>query len=151
MRDPSAILRDPGLHRTIDLSRPVGLLLVAVLHFLADNEATRAVAELRAALAPGSFIVLSHGTNDHFSSDTAARIPQLQRGNEIRYRPRSREQIAGLVAGLHIVDPTSAHGAAMPLDPSGSQLVSVARWRPDPDERQLPPDADVACYGLVAG
>ncbi|MFG2042104.1 SAM-dependent methyltransferase [Dactylosporangium sp. NPDC048998] len=155
LRDPAAILDDPGVHHTLDLSQPVGLLLVAVLHFLADDEATHAVSELLAALAPGSYVVLSHGTTDYASDDTAARIPSLQKKNEIRFRPRSREQVAGFVAGLHAVDPdpaapgTVAH--LVPIDRAGSQLVSVAQWRPDPGEPNLPRDEDVACYGVVAG
>ncbi|MET7394236.1 SAM-dependent methyltransferase [Dactylosporangium sp. NPDC005572] len=153
LRDPAAILDNPGLHHAIDLSRPVGVLLVAVLHFLDDDEAARAVAVLRAALAPGSYLVLSHATTDYATGDTAARIPALQRENEVRFRPWSREQVAGFVAGLHTVDPAPAPGMAertVPIDRSGSQLVSVARWRPDPGEQYPPPDEDVACYGVVA-
>ncbi|GAA4263745.1 SAM-dependent methyltransferase [Dactylosporangium darangshiense] len=155
LRDPAAILDDPGVHHTIDLSQPVGLLLVAVLHFLDDDEATRAVAELRAALAPGSYIVLSHGTTDYVSVETAARIPALQQDNEVRFQPRSREQVAGFVAGLYAVDPAPpAPGTVAPLVPidrSGPQLVSVVRWRPDRSAHDLPRDEDVACYGVVAG
>ncbi|MET7397375.1 SAM-dependent methyltransferase [Dactylosporangium sp. NPDC005572] len=158
LRDPGSILHHPDLHRTVDLTRPVGLLLVAVLHFLRDDEATHAVAELLGALAPGSYVVLSHGTADFWSADAAAQAPQLQRGNETRYQPRSREEIAGLVAGLHLVDPDPsipdrAAGTTTPIDRSGEQLMSVSQWRPYHDDHQqlrYVRDEDVACYGMVA-
>jgi SAM-dependent methyltransferase len=54
LRDPAAILADDTTRRLIDFRRPVGLLLVAVLHFIADaEEPARLVATLRDALAPG--------------------------------------------------------------------------------------------------
>ncbi|MEU7871258.1 SAM-dependent methyltransferase [Dactylosporangium sp. NPDC049140] len=155
LRDPVSILRHPDVHRTIDLAQPVGLLLIAVLHFLTDEQATRAVATLLDALAPGSYVALSHGTTDFWTADTAAQVPQLQRGSETPYRPRSREQIAGFVAGLHLVDPAPATpapaaGTTTPTGQPGARLVPVVRWRPDRDDGQDLRDDEVACYGLVA-
>jgi len=63
LRDPDAILADPVVRRTIDFSQPAGLLLVAVLHFIPDSDDPRQhVAALRDALAPGSYLVISHAT-----------------------------------------------------------------------------------------
>jgi hypothetical protein len=65
LRQPRQILGHPELRHLLDLSRPVALLLVAVLHFLPDGgDPAGLVAELRDALAPGSHIVISHGTTD---------------------------------------------------------------------------------------
>ncbi|BFO19056.1 SAM-dependent methyltransferase [Streptomyces sp. KM77-8] len=61
LRKPQEILESPGVRRLIDLDRPVGLLLVAILHFVEDaDDPYAAVAELRQALAPGSMLVLTH-------------------------------------------------------------------------------------------
>jgi SAM-dependent methyltransferase len=150
LRDPASILTSPQLRRTLDLGQPVGLLLVAVLHFLPDDEAAQAVAALRDALAPGSYIVLSHGTDDYMTSRDTDQIPALTKTDPAVFRPRSRAAIAAYVAGLHLVDPAPApHDSGDPvvIDSSGRGLVSVARWRHDGD---TPPDEEVACYGVAA-
>src|SRR5690349_12633055 len=65
LRDPEKICGHETTRRLIDFSRPAGLLLVAVLHFIADAEDPwRIVATLRDALAPGSYLVLCHGTEE---------------------------------------------------------------------------------------
>src|SRR6266545_654986 len=65
LRDPGAILAHTKLRELIDFSQPVGLLLVAILHFIAEAEDPAGiVATLRAALPPGSYLALSHGTAD---------------------------------------------------------------------------------------
>ena len=63
LRDPAAILAHPSLRELIDFTRPVALLLVAILHFVKDEEDPAGiVASLRDALPDGSYLVLSHGT-----------------------------------------------------------------------------------------
>ncbi len=63
LRDPATILGHPTTRRLLDLRRPIGLLLVAVLHFIPDDdEALGAVRDLTAALPAGSYMVISHGT-----------------------------------------------------------------------------------------
>jgi S-adenosyl methyltransferase len=63
MRQPDTVLNDPGLRRLIDLDEPVGLLMTTVLHFVADdNDPWGLVARYMGALAPGSYLALSHAT-----------------------------------------------------------------------------------------
>lgn len=152
LREPATILGSAELLGTLDLGRPVGLLLVAVLHFLTDDEAARAVAELTSALAPGSFVVLSHGTSDFMTDAATAELPGLQRHDPAQYRPRSRSHIARFINGLNVIDPTPEHHrtADVTADQDGMGLVSVARWRRDPTSAPCPSDEDVACYGVVA-
>jgi hypothetical protein len=65
LRDPGAILAHPKVRALIDFSRPVGLLLVAIVHFLTDAEDPgRIVAAFREALPAGSYLVLTHATAD---------------------------------------------------------------------------------------
>ena len=135
VRDPAAILRDPVLRETIDLDRPVALLLVAVLHFLPDDEqAAGVVGELLGALPAGSHLVLSHGTMD-FS--TPAGVVAYEKmfaagGTDVRARPRAT--IAGYFSGLRILDPG---------------IVAVGDWRPDDAVSDRPVHADLGIYGAV--
>ena len=65
LRDPASILADPETQLLLDFTRPVALLLVAVLHFVADAEnPEQLVATLRDALPPGSYLVVSHACSD---------------------------------------------------------------------------------------
>jgi hypothetical protein len=116
-RYPAPILANPWLHERIDLSRPVGLLLLGMLDFIADEEqAVRALAQLKAALAPGSMIVMVHLLKD---TDVAASERALRESlgeNPFQYTPRSLERVRQLVSGLELVDPG---------------FVPCTSWRPD--------------------
>jgi S-adenosyl methyltransferase len=64
LRDPAAILSHPETGRLIDLAEPVGLILVAILHFILDAQKPHGIVErLRDAVAPGSYLVVSHATS----------------------------------------------------------------------------------------
>lgn len=134
LRGPEKILADPVLHETLDLTKPVALMLVATLHFIRDDENPRHIIDrLVGALAPGSYVVASHATYDYMSAQV---IEQLQRSNaDGRFRARSRAEFAALLDGLSVVEPG---------------VVPVTRWHPDRPAEQLPSDADVSCYGAVA-
>jgi SAM-dependent methyltransferase len=117
LREPGRILADPAVRRLIDFSRPAGLLLVAVLHFVPDaDDPWRAVAALRDALAPGSYVVLGQGTN----ADKPAVAGDFEETYSQRassgIRMRSRADIRRFFDGLELVEPG---------------LVYVSQWRPD--------------------
>jgi S-adenosyl methyltransferase len=66
LRDPDAVLGHPALRALIDFSEPAALLMTAVLHFVADGSDPHGlVARYLDALAPGSYLALSHATNDN--------------------------------------------------------------------------------------
>ena len=72
LRDPRSILDHPGTRKLIDFGQPLAVLLVAVLHFISDDDGPSAiVAAIRDALQPGSYLVLSHVTGD-IRSESAA-------------------------------------------------------------------------------
>ncbi|WP_436528488.1 SAM-dependent methyltransferase [Actinoplanes sp. HUAS TT8] len=60
MRFPDHLLSDSAVRDLLDFDRPVGILMMGVLPFVADSDAYPAVAKLRATLAPGSYLALSH-------------------------------------------------------------------------------------------
>ena len=97
LRDPAAILAHPALRELIDFTRPVALLLVAILHFIKDEEDPAGiVATLRDSLLAGSYLALSHGTLDfHPPGGAAAAAAGYKNAAWLRYRwaasgPRDR-------------------------------------------------------------
>ena len=82
LRDPRAILDHPGTRKLIDFGQPLAVLLVAVLHFISDDDDPSAtVAAIRDALQPGSYLVLSHVTGDIRRESAAKRSRALQEGD----------------------------------------------------------------------
>ena len=116
LRQPQRILTQPKTLELIDFTQPVALLLVAILHFITDAENPAALAAtLREALPPGSYIALSHGTND-FRTETAEKAAAVYDQATSPATLRSHDQIAALFGGWHLVEPG---------------LVQVPLWRPD--------------------
>lgn len=132
-RRPESILSHPELTRLIDFSEPVGLLLVAVLHFVADeHDPNGIVARLAEKLAPGSHLVLSHMSADGQDPETAKRFEAAfaNMRDPLVLRPRAR--IATLFDGFELVPPGLAEGALWHAPeeeppPSGWLAVGVGR------------------------
>jgi hypothetical protein len=134
LHDPAKILNDEQTRRLIDFSQPVGLLLVAILHFFADSDDPyQIVATLRDRLAPGSFLVLCHGTEDGLP-ETARAVKEIyDRSVTNSLILRSRPEILRFFDGFEVVDPG---------------LVFIPQWRPD-DPADVPPDPQ--SYGGLVG
>jgi O-methyltransferase involved in polyketide biosynthesis len=134
LRNPGKILAHPQLHDTIDLTRPVALTLVAVLHFITSQQQARdIVTELLDALAPGSHLVLTHGTSDFASEQEKAHARRLIGNDLADMVPRSHDQIAEFFTGLTLLPPG---------------IVPVSQWHPA-TPHNLPTPHDVAIYGGV--
>ena len=135
LRAPQDILQSPQLRATLDMGRPVGLLLLAVLHFVPDNDDPFGlVAQLAAAMPPGSYLVMSHGTYDPLPPEMIARCEQVNAVIDAPWRPRSREEFARFFDGMELVDPG---------------IVSIGSWRPA-KWSVVPAPEDVITYGAVA-
>jgi hypothetical protein len=116
LREPGRILANPELRATLDLGKPVALMLVAVLHFLTENDRPRdIVAELVGALPSGSYLTISNITAD-FDPDSAAVAQAAGQRSGVTYVPRSKAEVAAFFAGLDLVDPG---------------VVPLLTWRPD--------------------
>jgi SAM-dependent methyltransferase len=133
-RHPERILAEAG--RTLDFSRPIGLLLVGLGHLIADEDQPhRIVAQLLDALPPGSYLALSHLTGD-LLPEQWRRIEEKFAARGGVMRVRSRMQIGQFFDGLAFVDPG---------------LVLVHRWRPGPTDRYGDSaDELISIYGGVA-
>ena len=133
LREPERILASPELRDTLDLDRPVALLLYAVLHFFEDAaDPYGIVARLMAELPHGSYLVISHITGDR-DPESWVRFTEVMRRQGITARVRSREEVARFFPGMEMVDPG---------------VVPIMRWRPDAPSEFT--DAQVALYGGVA-
>lgn len=130
--EPERILADPDLRELIDTRQPVALLLLGILHFVADeHDPAGLVARLLAPFPAGSHAAISHVTADE--------IPEVSDAERVwdeaaeQAHVRSRAAIGKLVAGMEIVEPG---------------LVWPPEWRPDHGE-PVPANAAESYYCVV--
>src|SRR5690348_8273691 len=72
LREPEKILEHPVTRQTLDFTKPVALMLVAVLHFVPDADGPRQIVEtLLEALPSGSYLVASHATPEYYEDGGA--------------------------------------------------------------------------------
>ncbi|MCO5969852.1 SAM-dependent methyltransferase [Actinoallomurus soli] len=115
LRDPEGILADPALRRLLDLDRPVALLLVAVLHFIADDEDPYGlVRRLVKPLPAGSHLVISHATDDGDDEVETALKDNYKTSSSAHVRTHA--QVEAFFAGLELIEPG---------------VVWTPLWRPD--------------------
>lgn len=135
LRDPGRVLADPAVRDTLDLGQPVALILVAILHFLADEDDPGGIVRaLLGALPPGSWLVASHVTPEHDPAGVHG-LERVYREGGVTAQARTAAEFADLVfPGLELVAPG---------------LVLVSQWRPDSDGPQ-PLPSEVNWYGGVA-
>jgi hypothetical protein len=134
MRNPEAILDAPELRETLDLDQPIGLLLIAMLHFIEDDEeAYRVVRHVVNVLPSGSFFTATIAT-DEFAPEPLAKVREQYYAHGETLRWRTKEQAEQFFEGLELEEPG---------------LVQMHKWRPDPTEVGRIADADIAMYGAV--
>lgn len=109
LRDPDSVLLNPDLRALIDFTQPVGLLMTAVMHFVADSsDPWGLVRRYVDAIPSGSYLVLSHYTADNLPpAFVQATQDTYRRATESTY-PRSRAEVARFFAGLDLVPPQPA-------------------------------------------
>ncbi|XVQ14665.1 SAM-dependent methyltransferase [Spirillospora sp. CA-255316] len=106
LRRPEEILGHDATRRTLDLREPVGLLVVAVTHFLSDEDDPWArVRCLLDGLAPGSHLALSAGTGDHQSPRALKAIDEVYSNSTAKVYLRGRADIARFFDGLELLPP----------------------------------------------
>jgi O-methyltransferase involved in polyketide biosynthesis len=114
VRDVDAIVS--GASRTLDLSRPVAVLMIQLLHFIPDeDDPYQIVARIMDAVPPGSFLVLVHGASD-VDLDAAAALTKMAQASPVPLRLRSREEVARFFDGLELTGPGLVSGTEW-LDP----------------------------------
>lgn len=115
LTEPESILTAPALRETLDLDEPVALSLVAVLHFLRDEQDPYGIVHtLMNALPKFSYLVISHGTGD-FDPETMRRVMEMYRTSGVYAQYRDRDEVTKFFDGYQLLDPG---------------IVGVHRWRP---------------------
>lgn len=134
LRDPDRILAGARASGLLDFDEPVAVLVLGVLHFIADSDDPAGImARLRAAVVPGSYVAISHVTHEGQPPEVLRAFEMSKRtGEEIV--PRSGAQIAGYFGDLTLVEPG---------------LVHIPQWRPeDPDDAGEHPESTNAYAGV---
>ena len=134
VRNPETILANPVVRDTLDFGMPIALMLVAVLHFLPDEDDPRQIVQtLVDALPSGSYLVASHATAEHNPEGLSGAGRAYSQGG-MRGAIRNSDEFGELAfAGLELVDPG---------------VVLVSEWRPEEPIRPMP--SEVNTYGGVA-
>jgi hypothetical protein len=116
LRHVDEVLGQAG--KLLDFSQPVGLMFVAVLHNIVDADDPAGIAaRYMAALAPGSYVVISHST-DEFAPERVQAASRAATERGATWLPRSKDAIARMFNGRELVDPG---------------LVLVSHWHPEGD------------------
>jgi hypothetical protein len=131
LRDPAAILAQAA--RTLDLSQPVGIMLIAILHFIGEADRPyEIVGQLMDAVPPGSYLVLSHLASDIFPEELAAFARMWNETATEKVVLRDQAEVAKFFDGLELVEPG---------------VVQISKWRP---ASELEAAAPAAVWGGVA-
>jgi hypothetical protein len=126
VREPDVLLSHPVLTEMIDFSQPVGLLMTAVMHFVADASKPKAlIGRYVKALAPGSYLALSQGTSDNLPPKMVQAAKEMYKRSTERLYPRPRAAIESFFEGLEIVEPYPG---------AGPNLCFVGMWGADDPE-----------------
>jgi hypothetical protein len=115
IREPGGILGHPRVTELIDFRRPVGVLAVAVLHFVTDEQgAGDIVTAFRSRMAPRSMLAISHITSDGTPTEVMEAIGDAYRDAAAPAVFRTTDRIAAFFAALPMLEPG---------------LVEVSDWR----------------------
>jgi len=118
LRRPKGILESAPFHDLIDLSQPVAVLMVAVLHFVSEaDHPEQVIGEFHDVVAPGSHLVISHSLSDALPAGAEQAKALFKTSATDQVTTRSRTRILELLSGWDLVEPG---------------LVPVPDWRPDP-------------------
>ena len=101
LTEPETVLADPQVRAVIDMSKPVGVIMAAVLHFLSAESAAAVCAGYMSRAAPGSWLIVSTG---HYEDrELAARLQQT--ATHTRFWNHDAADLASMLAGLEPVGP----------------------------------------------
>lgn len=114
LRQPANVLGDPLLADILDFTEPVGVLFVAVLHFVRNDLAPGIVAQFRRNMVTGSHMAISTLCTEGMEAPAISQLESLYANTSAPLIARSRAQVEQLFEGFDMVDP---------------HLVDVAEWR----------------------
>ncbi|MEO3876412.1 SAM-dependent methyltransferase [Nonomuraea sp. B12E4] len=134
MREPKDFLRHPEITGHLDFEQPLAVLMLAVLHFIPDDDVVEGIVrEVREVLPSGSYLIISHVTVGELQGDVVGEGREVySKTSAGNLTPRTREQLAGFFEGLEMMEPG---------------LVSTTRWHAESLDPSLagPGGADILC------
>ncbi|GAA4263743.1 SAM-dependent methyltransferase [Dactylosporangium darangshiense] len=134
VRQPEQILRHPDVTARLDLTQPIGVLLGAVLDFVADpGDAAGILTQLAAAAAPGSYLALSHSLVTSRNIAQQDRVRRLFRQTATPLYPRTAAQLHTILDGWSRTEPN---------------LNPITHWHPEP--LHLDRHAPIGAIAIVA-
>ncbi len=137
LRFPRHLLAMLAVRSLLDLDEPLAVLMTAVLHFIEDHEDPWAIVdEFKSAMAPGSYLVLSHVTGDDIGEDARRRAAEIYQSASAPGVTRTHAQVARFFDGLDLLAPG---------------LVSAADWRPAVEHSRREPALFYAGIGRKPG
>jgi hypothetical protein len=135
LQDADSVLTNPETTRLLDLSRPVGLLMVAIFHFIPDTAEPGAIVDRYcAAMAGGGYLAMSHFTDDN-DTENAHRGAAAYQQTSTPVVARSRAEFAALFQGFPFVEPG---------------IVYTPEWRPDSHDKRWTSASDSRILAGVA-
>ncbi len=135
VREPDRIVAEAVDLGLVDLSEPLAVVLAGVLHFIPDADDPEGIAtRLRAATGPGSFLLVSHATQDLQPPEVLA-AQRLSARTDTEITLRTRDRIRAFFGDFTLVEPG---------------LVFLSQWRPEPDAEVEEHPEQVGAFGGVA-
>ncbi|MEZ0074755.1 SAM-dependent methyltransferase [Planotetraspora sp. GP83] len=116
LRRPQDILNHREVREHLDFSQPIAVLLLAIVHFIPDsNDPAGIIAHIREALAPGSYLAISHVAADA-RPEVAPGVEKVYQNASAQFAARMTDEIVPFFEGLDLVEPG---------------MVNLHDWRPD--------------------
>lgn len=129
---PLLVLQDPATRRLLDFDRPIGLLAITIGHYVLEEQDPRGVfAAYREAVAPGSYLALTHLTDDFAAQ---AELTETMKASQNRIAARTRSDVLTFFGDFALVEPG---------------LVTTSRWRPE-RPGDVRPEVEDGLYAGVA-
>ncbi len=119
----------------LDFGRPVAVILLAIMHFVSDDDDPAGIiATFRDALAPGSYLVISHIVpgrvmDREVAREVADRVHEIYGQASAPLHPRTPEQITRLLDGFELIEPEVMARYAQPHERAAAASVSPVGWR----------------------
>jgi hypothetical protein len=135
LRNVESVLASEEVSRLLDLDQPVAVLMLAVLHFVPDaDDPAGIVARFRDNLAPGSYLALSHGSQEGMRREVAEVGREQFTRTSTPFVDRDRAEVTSFFDGFDLVDPG---------------IVWSVEWRPEhPDEVGDRPERSATYVGV---
>lgn len=129
LRDAGKVFADPDVGRLIDLSQPVAILFVSVLHGVPDKDDPWGVVQAFASrMVPGSYLIVSHLTRDGHPADVVGQKEKVFAESDTPFVYRSRADILRFFDGFELAEPGLTHVTRWRGDDLDERMSAAGQW-----------------------